>query len=1040
MSIPKSLRESFSPEELKEHVELFESFDTDGSGEIDAEELQQLCATMGNTMTLEESKEMINDIDTDGNGLVDISEFLTMMLDIKNSPETIASAASDKRISFKNVAMKQASLARDKKERLLREKEARAVERVAMTEEKQQGALVRAYDMKKRAQMEKMQQNDIAYFYHQELQEKIEVEKNIKIERKAQMLSKKAKIAEMRQVKIMREVEKKAKRKSKITHQKLAESQAKKSQLQEEAERKRQRAEMEREEKRLANFKRAEIERLFSAKDLKLFRDQFEQFDVDGSGSIDAVELGNICASLGETLSDSQLRAMIQEIDSNGNGVIEWEEYLQAMYSKRQEAKRKGSGLLEFFSAKLEQVKEKKENQLVLKEKEAVSRANETEKERVKALQRAAKREAVEKEAIIARNEEMQIKALKEKERIETEMNAEILAKAKNISLKDREAAKRLREIEREKDKEAMLKSKQTKLSQIEKEEKRIALIREKEQHAILTEIEKEKKRQANKRRADLERLFTPSDLRAFREQFDTCDADGSGSIDVEEMGSICRALGEDMTQKQVQALIDEVDANGNGLVEWEEYLEAMYKKRQNARARGAGMLEFASMRASQAREKKEQQAVLKDKTWQKKNAEAEKVRKEAIIKAQRMKEEQKIEIAKHNEAIRLKKIEALDEIEAQKKIEEKEKTRLVQEKAKKALLVQREQEKLAAEEVKKKQKERLKKSKQNMIKKEQLKLQEEQARVEREKLKQKKREENAKRAEIERMFNPRDMKHFKGQFKQYDTEGTGSIPVLALGNIMSALGEELTDNQLGALIRKVDTDESGTIEWNEYLVLMHLKREEARSKGMGLLEYASVRKKEAAAIRKREANQQRIEAAKKVKATAAEILKANKRQMEKVEREKEEKIRQNKEARKKADILQKQVKKDIEKKEKAKAKRLKGKDALAEKRKEEAKRKVLNKAAEKERLLKEKQKVAEQRRILKAKFEEQRRLVKEKMVNAKSARKHNAVRLLREKAKQIDEDEKAAFAAMVGATPTRPKASQSAVVNPSPRAKRIQK
>ena len=102
MSIPKSLRESFSPEELKEHVELFESFDTDGSGEIDAEELQQLCATMGNTMTLEESKEMINDIDTDGNGLVDISEFLTMMLDIKNSPETIASAANDKRISFKS--------------------------------------------------------------------------------------------------------------------------------------------------------------------------------------------------------------------------------------------------------------------------------------------------------------------------------------------------------------------------------------------------------------------------------------------------------------------------------------------------------------------------------------------------------------------------------------------------------------------------------------------------------------------------------------------------------------------------------------------------------------------------------------------------------------------------------------------------------------------------------------------------------------------------------------------------------------------------
>ena len=76
------------------------------------------------------------------------------------------------------------------------------------------------------------------------------------------------------------------------------------------------------------------------------------------------------------------------------------------------------------------------------------------------------------------------------------------------------------------------------------------------------------------------------------------CDADGSGSIDVDELGEICRALGEDMTDKQVRALIAEIDKNGNGLVEWEEYLEAMWIKRQDARKRGAGLLEFASKRA----------------------------------------------------------------------------------------------------------------------------------------------------------------------------------------------------------------------------------------------------------------------------------------------------------------------------------------------------------------------------------------------------------------------------------------------------------
>ena len=62
-----SIHSNFSPEELREHKELFDTFDTDGSGELDAEELQQLCATLGNKMTIAEAKEMIDDIDIDGN-------------------------------------------------------------------------------------------------------------------------------------------------------------------------------------------------------------------------------------------------------------------------------------------------------------------------------------------------------------------------------------------------------------------------------------------------------------------------------------------------------------------------------------------------------------------------------------------------------------------------------------------------------------------------------------------------------------------------------------------------------------------------------------------------------------------------------------------------------------------------------------------------------------------------------------------------------------------------------------------------------------
>jgi|EP00505_MAST-04D_sp_SCG-Rhode-Island_P000558 Ca2+-binding EF-hand superfamily protein len=1040
--VPRSLADQFSEEDLREHIELFESFDTDGSGEIDAEELQQLCATMGNQMSLNEAETMIADIDIDGNGTVDISEFLTMMLDIKNSDATKEKGKQIQKLNFKKIAAQQAVMRREKKEMLIQQKEEAALKRYAATEEKSKEAQYRAYEMKIRKQQAKMQQNDIAFMYQQELLEKVELEKNVTIEQKARELQEKAKLAELRQAEIMKQQEKEVKLKSDAVERKLAAARENKERAADEAEHVRRMAGMKQERKRAINQRRAEIERLFAAKDLKLFREQFDLFDEDGSGSIDIHELGKILESLGETMTQSQLKALIAEIDTDGSGTIEWEEYLVAMHQKRQEARRKGKGLLEFFAVKLDQVKEKKESQLVEKEIAAQKRIAAFEAERQEVLKRAAEREAAEREAVIARNEEQQMKALKEKERIEHEINLELAEKASNISEKDKAAEIRLQEIERERLLEARQKSAETKASLIEKEKKRKALLETKDRELAAAEIEREKKRKANKRRADLERMFTPSDLRAFREQFDACDTDGSGSIDVAEMGAICRSLGEEMTDKQVRALIAEVDENGNGLVEWEEYLQAMYKKREGARNRGAGMLEFASKRAAEARKLKEQQAIEKELKALKRSEENDIVRKEAAAKAQKRIELEKIETAKRNKAIREKADIAKTEIETAKLVEEKQKAIAVEEKRLKALEIEKVVERQKHEQTKKAMKERLKKNKESSIKRERLAEEAEIEKARREASKSQKRQENAKRAELERMFNPRDMKHFKSQFHKYDPANTGSIDVAALGSIMSALGEDLNDAQLRSLVMQVDLDGSGSIEWNEYLLLMHAKREEARAKGMGLLEYASVRKREAEAIRKKNAEEQRNQAAKKVEATEIEIAKANERQLKKIEREKEEKIRANIAARKKADKLQKAEKEKIEKMEKEKANKLKGKDAEAEKRAAKQKKMVLQKAAEKEKALKAKQKIAEERRILKAKFEEQRRLLKEKIVNVKAQGKKSAVRLLQEKFKEIDEAERVAFEAMMASNstaPQRPDIAQAPVANPSPRAKRIQ-
>ena len=42
--VPRSLADQFSEEDLREHIELFESFDTDGSGEIEFDEFKEMLA------------------------------------------------------------------------------------------------------------------------------------------------------------------------------------------------------------------------------------------------------------------------------------------------------------------------------------------------------------------------------------------------------------------------------------------------------------------------------------------------------------------------------------------------------------------------------------------------------------------------------------------------------------------------------------------------------------------------------------------------------------------------------------------------------------------------------------------------------------------------------------------------------------------------------------------------------------------------------------------------------------------------------------
>jgi Ca2+-binding EF-hand superfamily protein len=103
LCIPQHLLDAFEDDELAQHKEVFDTFDMDGGGTIDNDELSCLTSALG----IQTCPNLLEQIDRDGDGLLDFGEFLLLMQDVKGRRKTGARQREEKLTVFSAEEMRQ---------------------------------------------------------------------------------------------------------------------------------------------------------------------------------------------------------------------------------------------------------------------------------------------------------------------------------------------------------------------------------------------------------------------------------------------------------------------------------------------------------------------------------------------------------------------------------------------------------------------------------------------------------------------------------------------------------------------------------------------------------------------------------------------------------------------------------------------------------------------------------------------------------------------------------------------------------------------
>ncbi|KAJ9682353.1 hypothetical protein PVL29_018299 [Vitis rotundifolia] len=79
--------------------------------------------------------------------------------------------------------------------------------------------------------------------------------------------------------------------------------------------------------------------------------------------------------------------------------------------------------------------------------------------------------------------------------------------------------------------------------------------------------------------------VLTAEQIAEFQEAFCLFDKDGDGCITLDELATVIKSLEHSTTKEELQTMMDEIDVDGNGTIEFGEFLNLMARKMKESEA-----------------------------------------------------------------------------------------------------------------------------------------------------------------------------------------------------------------------------------------------------------------------------------------------------------------------------------------------------------------------------------------------------------------------------------------------------------------------